>query len=92
MLFRNDASRDALNQLALPDAVHGRRPYRSQHGGHELVRLLSLHQAPNFENTNGEAGYDSGMLGQRLFQHLAVLLVIFQRFYLRYAAEAFESA
>jgi hypothetical protein len=31
--------------------------YRSQHGGHELVRLLGLHEAAHLEHANGQAGY-----------------------------------
>jgi hypothetical protein len=66
------------------------RLYRSQHGGHELVRLLSLHEASHFKHTNRQAGYDGRMLSQRLLQHLAVLVIVLQRSYFRYAAKALE--
>jgi hypothetical protein len=32
------------------------------------------------------------MLGQRLFQHLAVLVIVLQRSYLRHATEALEGS
>lgn len=65
-------------------------PYRSQHGGHELVRLLGLHEAAHLEHADSQAGYDGGMLRQGLLQEVAVLLVIFQRAYLGHSAKALE--
>jgi hypothetical protein len=50
--------------------------YRSQHRSGELVRLLGPHQGTHLEHTDGQSGYDGGMLTQRLFQHLAVLVVV----------------
>lgn len=72
---------------------HGRaRPYRSQHCGHELVRLLGLHEAAHLQHANGQAGYDGGVLGQGLLQHLAVLLVVLERANLGHAAKALKGA
>jgi hypothetical protein len=68
------------------------RLYRSQHGGHEFVGLLGLHEASYFQHTNREAGYDGRMLSQRLFQHLAVLVIVLQRSYFGHAAKALESS
>jgi hypothetical protein len=68
------------------------RSYRSQHGGHELVRLLGLHEAAHLEHANGQAGYHGRVLGQRLLQHLAVLFVVFKRLDLGHATEALKGA
>lgn len=67
-------------------------PYRSQHRRHELVRLLRLHQPTHFEHADGQARYHGGMLGQRLFQHLAVLLVVLQRPNLGHFSEALKGS
>jgi hypothetical protein len=67
-------------------------PYRSQHGGHELIGILSLHEAAHLQYTNRQTGYDSCMLGQRLLQDLAVFVIVLQRSYLRYATEALEGS
>lgn len=67
-------------------------PYRSQHRRHELVRLLGLHQPTHFEHADGQARYHGGMLGQRLFQHLAVLLVVLQRPNLGHFSEALKGS
>jgi hypothetical protein len=66
--------------------------YGSQHGGHELVRLLGLHEAAHLEHANGQAGYHGRMFGQRLLQHLAVLFVVLERLDLGHATEALKGS
>jgi hypothetical protein len=66
--------------------------YRSQHGVDELVRLLGPHQGAYLEHANGQPGYDGGMLPQRLFQHLAVLVVVIERANFWDATEALKGA
>ena len=79
MLLGNDAPRDALSPSAhglFTRALRSQVSYRSQHGVDELVRLLGPHQGPHLEHANGQPGYDGGVLSQRLFQHLAVVVVV----------------
>jgi hypothetical protein len=66
--------------------------YRSQHGGHELVRLLGLHEAAHLEHADGQAGYHGRVFGQRLLQQLAVLFVVVERLDLGHATEALKGS
>lgn len=66
--------------------------YRSQHCRHEFVRLLGLDEAAHFQDTSGQAGNDGRMLGQRLLENLAVLLIVFERAYFGYATEALKGS
>lgn len=91
MLFCNDASRDALLALAVI-VPREAASYRSQHGGHELVRLLWLHEAAHLEHANGKAGYYRRVLRQRLLQHLAVFLVVLEGANFRHASKALKRA
>jgi hypothetical protein len=91
VLLCDDPPRYALRALTCNVAVRG-RSYRSQHCGHKLVRLFGLHEPTDLENANGQAGYDGRMLGQGLLQHLAVLLVVFQRANFGHATEALKGA
>jgi hypothetical protein len=53
--------------------------YRSEHGVHEPVRLLGLHEPLHLEHANGQTGYNGGMLFERLFQYFAIAIIVIQR-------------
>jgi hypothetical protein len=93
MLFGDDAPRYPLFILArLRDVMWGQNAYRSQHGGHELVRFLWPHEATHFEHANGEAGYNGRMFVQSLLEYFTVLFIVLERSDFGHAAKAFKGS
>lgn len=68
------------------------KSYGAQHGRHELVGFLWLDEASHLQDACCETGYDGRVLGQRLLEHLAILVIVLQRAYFGYATKALKGA
>jgi hypothetical protein len=65
--------------------------YGPQHGVHEIVQLIRLHQVARLQHPDGQTWYDGGMFFQSLLQYLAVTVVIFDGSNFRHTSKALES-
>lgn len=63
----------------------------AQHGVHELIGCLRFDEPLNLKHARSQTRNDSGMLGERLFQKLAVTVVVFQCPDLLHLAKALKS-